>query len=401
MQGGMERLTFPGGNGATLAGRLERPFGELRAVALFAHCFTCTKDSHAATRIASHLAELGIATLRFDFTGLGGSDGDFAMTGFSANVADIVAAADFLRETLAAPVLLIGHSLGGAAVIAAAARIKEAKAVVTIGAPFDAAHVLGLLGDVSKIEREGRGTVSIAGRHFPVTRDFLHDARQQKQADSLAHLDKALLILHAPNDEYVDIDNARQIFAAARHPKSFITLDHANHLLTDPADAAYAASLIAAWVSHYLPPPTRDTGVPQGTVVIETAGGAFTQMVTAGPHRFLADEPVDKGGDDRGPMPTDYILTALGCCTAMTMQFYARRETLPLEAVRVTMTLSQESVRETPEAKPILKTTLHRRIVIKGDLDEAQHQDLIRVAEKCPVHKLLTGRIVIETQEER
>lgn len=396
-----ERIHFPNAQGIELAGRLELPLlGRPRAVALFAHCFTCTKDSHAASRIAAGLAARGIATLRFDFTGLGGSGGDFANSGFSANVADLVAAARYLEGRLGGPHILVGHSLGGAAALAAAGRIPQSRAVVTIAAPFDTAHVLSHLGDVSAIERDGEGEVQVAGRSFSVTRDFIEDARAHTLAERIAHLDRALLILHAPGDEIVGIDNARRIFDAARHPKSYITLGEADHLLTRVADAAYAAALISAWVEPYLGERPADGVPPEGQVAVETAGGPFTQSVEAGRHDLLADEPKAQGGDDMGPSPYDLLLAGLGACTNMTLQLYARRKGWPLERVRTRLSHTREHEPDcehcTDEAARL--DVITREIEIDGALTGDQVTRLMEIAEKCPVHKTLTGRIAIRTR---
>lgn len=249
----VERNEFPGADGQKLAARLDAPEGPVRAYALFAHCFTCGKDIFAASRIAQALTEHGIGVLRFDFTGLGASEGEFANTNFSSNLADLIAAADHLRRNYRAPTLLIGHSLGGAAVLAAAADVPEARAVVTIGAPSDPSHVTGLFREhLDRIETEGEAEVQLAGRPFRIKRQFLLDAAEQKLTDKIAHLRKALLVMHSPRDSTVDVSNAFHIFTAAKHPKSFISLDDADHLLTRKSDAVYVANVIAAWSQRYI-----------------------------------------------------------------------------------------------------------------------------------------------------
>lgn len=248
-----ERKDFPGADGQLLSARLDAPDGPVTAYALFAHCFTCTKDVFAASRIARGLARQGVAVLRFDFTGLGASEGEFANTNFSSNVQDLVAAADFMRQTMHAPSLIIGHSLGGAAVLAAAGQIAELKAVVTIGAPSDPSHVTRLFGEqLDAINAAGEAQVQLAGRAFTIKRQFLLDAAQQNLKEKTAHLERALMVMHSPQDRTVDISNALEIFTAARHPKSFVSLDDADHLLTRKEDAEWVAQIIGAWSAKYV-----------------------------------------------------------------------------------------------------------------------------------------------------
>jgi alpha-beta hydrolase superfamily lysophospholipase len=284
MAGRSERITFANARGELLAARLDLPVGAPRALALFAHCFTCSKDVFAATRISQGLAERGLAVLRFDFTGLGASEGEFANTNFSANLEDLVAAADFLREEYEAPKILVGHSLGGAAVLAAAHRMPEAVAVATIAAPADPAHVGHLFaGARAEIEAQGEALVTIAGRSFRVQKQFLDDIAGHRLKDHIARLRKALILFHAPRDEVVGIENAGQIFATARHPKSFVSLDDADHLLTRRADAAYVADVLVAWAGRYLPEAQAESAVAQAeageVVVAETGQGRFAQLV--------------------------------------------------------------------------------------------------------------------------
>ena len=332
------RLTFPGSLGHELAARLDMPIVGVRAYALFAHCFTCTKDIFAARRIAGTLASLGVAVLRFDFTGLGSSEGEFQNTSFSSNVADLVRAADHLREHHRAPALVIGHSLGGAAVLAAAHRMPEARAVVTIGAPSDVAHVLhNFQAQVDEIERDGVATVTLGGRTFPISKALIEDARSQALQHHVGGLRKALLVMHAPQDQIVGIEHATAIFRAARHPKSFVSLDGADHLLSGRQDAAYAAQVIAAWASRYLPPDEADVGEDRhdGVVAAETGAGQFQNEISAGRHRLLADEPVSVGGLDSGPNPYDYLAAALAACTSMTLRVYAEHKQLALGRLTV------------------------------------------------------------------
>lgn len=394
-------VTFANANGVKLAGRLEMPAGRVRAVALFAHCFTCTANSHGARRVSVALAERGIATLAFDFTGLGKSEGAFADSHFAANVADLVSAAAYLRGELEAPAILIGHSLGGAAVIAAAQEIPECRAVVTIGAPFDPAHVLHQLGDqVEAVRAQGVAEVTIGGRPFNVSSAFLDAVEGQDQKTRLATLKRALLVLHAPLDVTVGIENAGEIFGAAKHPKSFVSLDGADHLLTYQAPAAYAAAMIAAWVEPYLP--AADAGDPpaEGHVRVASTAAKFTTLVDAADHSFLADEPVRVGGTDLGPTPYALLLSALGTCTSMTIKLVADREKIPLERVSVLLEHQRchsADCAETGEGKPMIQV-LSRYITLAGDLTEAQRARLLAIADKCPVHRTLESHPVITTR---
>ncbi len=396
-----KKVEFPGHAGGSLAARLDLPANP-HAFALFAHSFTCGKDVFSATRIAEALTARGIAVLRFDFTGLGSSAGEFANTNFSSNVEDLVAAADYLRKNHAAPSLLIGHSLGGAAVLAAAPHVPEATGVVTIGAPASAAHVThNFAADVAEIEEKGTATVTLAGRSFTITKQFLDDVADQNILDGLAKLKKALLVCHAPRDEYVSIDNATQIFAAARHPKSFLSLDTADHLLRKREDAIYLADGIGAWASRYLPDVEEAPALPQGTVeVCETRTGPLAQRVRAGRHVLSAGEPVAVGGDDAGPSPYDYLLAALGACTSMTMRLYADRKGLAAE--RFSVRLSHRKVHAHDcadcETKEGNIGEITRDITIEGDIPEAARTRLMEIADKCPVHETLTHEIKIRSR---
>jgi uncharacterized OsmC-like protein/fermentation-respiration switch protein FrsA (DUF1100 family) len=400
-----ERFQFESAGGHQLAAALDLPDGTPRAYALFAHCFSCGKDTHASRRIAMALATEGIAVLRFDFTGLGSSEGDFANATFSANVADLVRAAAHLRETRAAPALLIGHSLGGAAVLAAASEIPEAEAVVTIAAPSDPSHITGQFRDrIADIRANGSAEVSLAGRPFRISSALLDDVAEVRLMDKITHLRKALLIMHSPTDDTVGIENATRIFVAAKHPKSFISLDHADHLVSDRRDAAYVAGVIAAWASRYVDAgaaqPTVDTAVPREVVVRETRAGKFQQTVAIGPHHLIADEPVAADGDDTGPGPYDFLLAGLGACTSMTMRLYADRKALPLDRVTVTLRHSKIHAEDCAECetKAGMIDQMERVIAIEGALDEAQRAKLMEIADKCPVHRTLTSEIRIVTR---
>ncbi len=343
--------------------------------------------------------------LRFDFTGLGHSEGEFANTNFSSNVDDLVAAAGFLRREHEAPSLLVGHSLGGAAVLAAASRIPEVRAVATIGAPADPAHVRHLLEEdqVEEVERSGQASVSIAGRTFRVQRQFLEDIADQRLDAHIAGLRRALLVLHAPGDEIVGIDNASRIFLAARHPKSFVSLDDADHLLTRRRDAEYAAEVLAGWAGRYLPEteshfPRADD---QGEVVVSEAGeGPYGQAIAVGPHLLRADEPESVGGRDTGPTPYGLLLASLGSCTAITLRMYAERKDLPLE--HVTVRLRHEKIHardcEACESETGKIDVIDREVVLEGPLDPAQRARLLEIADRCPVHRTLHSEVVVRTQ---
>ena len=401
-----ERFQFAGSEGDKLAAALDAPEGQIRAYALFAHCFTCGKDVLAAKRIAVALSARGIAVLRFDFTGLGSSEGDFANSTFSSNVADLVRAADYLRATRKAPAVLIGHSLGGAAVLAAADQIPEATAVVTIAAPSDPTHVAGLFaGSIADIRRQGKAEVSLAGRAFTIKREFLDDIAEQSLMPRIAGLRKALLIMHSPTDDTVGIDNATRIFVAAKHPKSFVSLAGADHLLSNRQDSAYAADVIAAWASRYIDAAVADrpadpTDRPREVVVRETRNSRFQQTVTAGPHRLLADEPAAAGGEDTGLAPYDFLLAGLGACTSMTMRLYAERKSLPLERTTVTLRHSKIHAQDCAECETRegMLDQIDRIIAMEGPLDVEQRKRLMEIADKCPVHRTLTSEIRILTQ---
>jgi putative redox protein len=398
--------TFTGSRGDQLAARLDLPDGEPLAFALFAHCFTCSKDLAAATRISRGLADRGFGVLRFDFTGLGSSEGEFANTDFSSNIQDLVLAAGWLRTNHAAPAVLVGHSLGGAAVLAAASQVPEAVAVATIGAPFDPAHVTELFPAAvrGQLQSDGEADVQLAGRTFRVRQQLLDDLGAQNLTDAIRSLRRALLVFHSPTDEIVDVDNARRIFEAARHPRSFVSLDGSDHLLTRRTDAAYVADVLSAWASRYLPErredPTPAAGSEPGLVVVAGTGtGRFQQRVTAGRHRFLADEP-EGVGDDTGPTPYDLLLAGLGTCTSMTLRMYADRKGWPLEHVEVRLAHDRIHADDCAdlESSSGLIETIGRTIELHGPLTEEQRNSLLAVADRCPVHRTLTADIHIRTR---
>jgi putative redox protein len=409
-----ERLSFPNGRGQELAAALERPAGAPRAAAVFAHCFTCSKDLGAVRRLSRALRERGFAVLRFDFTGLGNSEGDFANESFSSNVEDLVAAAGALRERGLAPELLVGHSLGGAAVLAAAGQVPDCRAVATIGAPADAAHVTHLFRDaLDAIDQEGEARVVLAGREFRVRRHFVEDVREQRLRERVGELGRALLILHSPQDAVVGIDHARRLFEAARHPKSFVSLDGADHLLSDPRDAEYAAVTIAAWASRYLAagaaPPAE--APPAGGPALELEDGEVLvrslrasrlgQEVLVGPHRLVADEPASVGGDDAGPDPYELLLASLGACTSMTLRLHADRKGWPVESVAVRLRhdrIHAEDRADCSEGTTGRVDRIERVVDVRGDLSDEQRARLLEIAGRCPVHRTLLAEKTIPTR---
>ncbi len=399
------RITFAGSLGHELAARLDLPGGAVRAYALFAHCFTCSKDVIASRHIAAKLASLGIAVLRFDFTGLGSSQGEFGNTTFSSNIEDLVRAADHLRARFAAPTLLIGHSLGGAAVLAAAHRVPEATAVVTIAAPSDVAHVLQHFNaELEQIERDGVANVTLAGRTFSIRRDFVEDAKGQALKGHIANLRKALLVMHAPTDQTVGIENATAIFTAAKHPKSFVSLDSADHLLSNRRDAAYAAEVIAAWASRFLPEEHAEAATDEGIVVAESGAGKFQNTVASGRHHLLADEPASVGGLDSGPSPYDYLAIALGACTSMTLRIYAEQKKLSVGRLIVRVSHGKVPAEhchdcgEAVEGRTGKIDRFERTISVEGGVDAALADKLIEIAGKCPVHRTLEAGAAVVTK---
>ena len=387
-----EPLNFTNAAGHRIAARLDRPTGVPRAYALFAHCFTCDKSSLGAVRIAHALTAEGIAVLRFDFTGLGESEGSFGESDFGNNIEDLVAAAEFLRGEGSAPSLLIGHSLGGAAVLATAEMIPEVKAVAVIGAPFSVAHVAHLFtGHLEAIARDGQAEVRIGGRPFTVSRRLVDGLQNQDQAARIAGLRRALLVMHSPVDQIVGIDNAGKIFEAAKHPKSFVSLDDADHLLTRARDADYVAQVVAGWSSRYVGAGSEAMPASDGAVrAVETGGGKFQVEITAGRTRFFADEPAAVGGLGSGPTPYQLVSAGLGACTAMTLRLYAERKHLPLERAGV-------AVRHGKQPGIVPADLFTRELTLEGPLDHAQRARLLEIAEKCPVHRTLEGGARVET----
>ncbi|HEX9080294.1 MAG TPA: bifunctional alpha/beta hydrolase/OsmC family protein [Desulfuromonadaceae bacterium] len=400
------RITFPNARGEQLAARLELPEDEQPlAYALFAHCFTCSKDLTAAVHISRALNSRRIAVLRFDFTGLGESGGEFSATTFSSEVSDLVEAARFLEREYQAPRLLIGHSLGGAAVLAAAAAIPATAAVVTIAAPYHPAQVRSLLGETAEqIKRAGQATVRIGGRDFTIRKSFLDDLETQQPAETLRRLTAALLVMHSPRDQVVGIGNAADIYRAAHHPKSFVSLDPADHLLSDARDSRYAGEVIATWAGRYLAlaealPPSLPPAVIDNRVTARTGAEGFRTELFANGFPLVADEPVAYGGGNEGPSPYEYLLAALGACTGMTLQMYARRKGWPLKEAVVRLShqkVHADDCRDCDE-KDRRIDRFERELELVGELDETQRQRLMEIAGQCPVHRTLTGEVRIDT----
>ena len=385
---------FPNAAGERLSGRLELPVGSTKAWALFAHCFTCGKDNKAAVRISRRLAGAGIGVLRFDFTGLGASEGDFGSAGFIHNVKDLVAAADAMTSAGMPPMLLVGHSLGGAAVLAAAGSLPGIHAVATIAAPFDVEHALHQFdpAGLETIKREGSGVVAIGSRPFTVRKEFVASLREQDQGARLAKLKRPLLLLHSPIDQVVGIENVTSLYLAAKHPKSFVSLDGADHLLSDARDADFAADMISAWAGRYLPamPPTAASQFDAEAE--ETRLGKFQLAMRAGKAAFIADEPESAGGLGSGPTPFNLLSAALAACTTMTLRLYADRKGWPVERIRTGVTHRKDKGAEKPDV-------FSRRVEIEGAIDEAQHVELLGVADRCPVHRTLESGSRFEATE--
>ena len=400
----IEKVSFKNKNNELLAGRLELPQDQKpHNFAIFAHCFTCTKNLTAIRNVSRALTSAGLGVLRFDFTGLGESHGDFENTNFSGNVDDLIVAAEFLKKNFAAPTLLIGHSLGGAATLFAASKLSYIKAVAVINAPSHPAHVMHLLKDnKSEIKEHGKARVNLGGIDFTIKKQFLDDLENKPLQEVVRDFRKALLILHSPQDTMVGIINAEEIFKAARHPKSFVSLDGIDHLLSKKEDSKYVGEIISAWVSHYITiPPLEKISSKKRVAASLDAKDKFTTNLQLGNHRLLADEPVDFGGNDFGPTPYDYLSAGLAACTAMTLQMYARRKNWDIKNVSVHINHSREHAMDCEhcDEKSSRIDTFKREIHLEGTLIDEQQRRLLEIADKCPVHRTLEAQSQIITEQ--
>ncbi|MFH6985287.1 bifunctional alpha/beta hydrolase/OsmC family protein [Marinoscillum luteum] len=398
-----QKVSFVNKSGQNLSGRMDFPLtGKPKAFVLFAHCFTCSSTLKALDHISSALTQNGMAVLRFDFTGLGQSGGEFEDTNFSSNLSDLTEAYEFLEKKFEAPQILIGHSLGGAAVLHVAGALKKVKAVVTIGAPSNPTHVKALLkGGEKEIRENGEAEVNIGGRPFKIKKQFLEDLEKDRKGEVIRHLGKALLVMHSPQDKIVGIDNAAEIYQQAMHPKSFITLDGSDHLLSRKADSHYVGNMVSSWASRYIVPNDAEEVAPEGEVWTRLSDQGFLTEITAGKHHLLADEPEGSGGTDHGPSPYGYLLSALGACTAMTLRMYADYKKIDLKEVKVKLThdkVHQQDGGQAEAAKGKIDQ-IRRMIRLEGDLTDAERKRLIEIADRCPVHKTLEGKPQIITEE--
>jgi len=396
-----ERIEFTNKLGYTLSARLERPIDmKAHTYAIFAHVFTGSKNLPATRCISRALTQDGIAVLRFDFTGLGDSEGDFADTNFTSNVEDLLAASEHLENNYKAPSIIIGHSLGGAASIFAASKLDSIKAVATIGTPSQPDHVSHLFeSSLDEIESEGLAKVNIGGRAFTIKKQFLDDLKSKDMFDILNDMDKAILVLHSPQDNIVGIENAAEIYQNAKHPKSFVTLNGADHMLSRKEDAHYVGELVASWAKRYISIPKKETLSTDKQVVARLGEVGYTTEIKAGQHSLIADEDEALGGDDFGPSPYEYLSAGLGACTAITIQMYARRKQWPLEEVKVHLSYGRDYHQDCEECEDESKKieAFERHIELSGNLSQEQIDRIMIIADKCPVHKTLSKDVQIKT----
>jgi uncharacterized OsmC-like protein/alpha-beta hydrolase superfamily lysophospholipase len=399
------KLKFPNQQGKNLSARLDFPIDEKPvAYALFAHCFTCTKNYNAVVNISRALSEQGIAVLRFDFTGLGESEGDFADTNFSSSVGDLVAAARFLESKFESPSLLVGHSLGGAAVIHAAAKIPSTNAVATISAPAGLSGMIRYLRKRgNELEQKGEAEIVIAGRSFTVKEQLLHDLEGIEMGKAIRNLKKPLLIFHSRRDTVVDMEEAKVIFEAAQDPKAFVSLEEADHLLSDRRDSLYVGGLIAAWAGRYMNPIKRPmvlSAPEDNRVVVRTGKAGLQTDIMVRNHRMIADEPIRDGGADTGPTPYDYLIAALGACTSMTLRMYADRKQWPLEEIVVRLKHEKTHAKDCRQCDKATEgmDRIEREIELTGPLTPAQREKLLEISDRCPVHRTLSSEIRIESR---
>ncbi len=399
----LQKVTFQNKEGQTLSGRLELPADQHpHNFAIFAHCFTCTKNLSAVKNVSRSLTSRGFGVLRFDFTGLGESDGDFEDTNFSGNVEDLIAASQFLESNYMPPALLIGHSLGGAAVIFAASELASVKAVATVGAPSNPEHVKHLFGNsIEEIKATGYASVSLSGRPFTIKKQFLEDLETKSLSDVVKNFDKALLVMHSPQDTTVGILNAEEIYKAARHPKSFVSIDGADHLLMQKHDSIYVGEVIAGWARRYVEIPEQENLSTKHQVIasLDKEDG-FTTSMKVGNHFMIADEPTSYGGNDFGPSPYELVSAGLSACTAMTIQMYAKRKDWDLKNVEVHTSYSKSHAEDTQDCEndSAKIDTFNREIKLEGILDEKQIKRILQIADKCPVHKTLHSDIQVITK---
>ncbi|MEQ8910596.1 MAG: alpha/beta fold hydrolase [Vicingaceae bacterium] len=397
-----EKVSFSNQEGQLLSGQLKFPIDqEPFAYAVFAHCFTCNKNFKAVQNISRGLTSNGIAVLLFDFTGLGQSEGEFESTTFSSNISDLFAACEFLSENYQAPKIMIGHSLGGAAALFAAEKLKHIESVVSIAAPFDPYHVTHLIAEeLDEIKAKGKAQVNIGGRPFTISEQFVKDLESQKAEETARKLRKPILIMHSPQDNIVSIDNAAKIYQEAMHPKSFISLDGADHLMSNETDSIYAGSMAAHWVRKYLDSKTDVELQSDSKVATKTEADSFTTEVKAASHHFIVDEPKEVGGNNYGPSPYDLLSAALGSCTSMTLQLYAKRKKWDLQEVTVHINHHKKHALDCDECGKKSSKIDHfeREIELEGDLNQEQKSRLLEIADMCPVHRTLHSDIKVVTE---